>query len=168
MTAKLSRERGYYDLAEPADIFVFDNQIDAIKVGNILFVLDKHRVDTMFGFSHALTMTVNASIEQLAKSHIAIDNVEAFAEACRKDPRKAARLRSIAQKFATWPSYKQLDMHLIATFIKKKNLKIQIRNGQLVFDAKTLWSMLRLLDDDYLISELTGDFYEVEGKRTFS
>jgi hypothetical protein len=166
LTAKLSKERGYYDLAEPADVFAFDNQIDAIKVGSILFVFDKQRVDSMFGFSQALTTTVNTSMQQLAKSQIAIDDVDAFAEACRRDPRKAARLRSIAQKFATWPPYQQLDMQLITTFITKKNLKIQVKNGHLVFDAKTLWSTLRLLDDDYLLSELTGGFYEVNGKRS--
>ncbi|SRR6266568_2817732 len=166
LTAKLSKERGYYDRAEPGDIFVFDNQVDAIKVGNILFVLDKQRVDSMFGFFQALTTTVNTSMQQLATSLIAIDNVNAFADACRRDPRKAARLRSIAQKFATWPSYGQVNMQIITTFITKRNLKIQVKNGYLVFDAKTLWSTLRLLDDDYLISELTGGFYEVNGKQS--
>ena len=163
----LLNERGYYNLALPADIFVFDNQVDAIKVGDILFVLDKQRVHSMFRFFEALTATVDTSMQRLAQSHIAIDNVEMFAEACRRDPRKAARLRSIAQKFESLPSHQRLDMQRITAFIASRSLNIQVTDEHLVYDSKTLWSTLRLLDDDYLISELTGGFYEVSGKEPF-
>src|SRR5690348_17295999 len=125
----LLNERGYYNLALPADIFVFDSQVDAIKVGDILFVLDKQRVHSMFRFFEALTATVDTSMQRLAQSHIAIDNVEMFAEACRRDPRKAARLRSIAQKFESLPSYQRLDMQHITAFIASRSLNIQVTDG---------------------------------------
>ena len=163
----LLNDRGYFNLALPADIFVFDSQVDAIKVGDTLFVLDKQRVHSMFGFFEALRTTVDTSMQRLAQSRIAIDNVGAFAEACRRDPRKAARLRSIAQKFESLPSYQRLDMQRITAFIASRGLNVRMTDGHLMYDAKTLWSTLRLLDDDYLISELTGDFYEVSGKEPF-
>ena len=37
----------------------------------------------------------------------------------------------------------------------------------LVFDPKNKWALLRLLDDDYLDSRLTGEKYEVTGKRPY-
>ena len=35
----------------------------------------------------------------------------------------------------------------------------------LVYDARSSWKLLKLLDDDYLLSELTEHSYEVNGKR---
>jgi Kiwa KwaB-like protein len=153
-------EHGYYDRVAPANLFLFDEGVDAIKSGNILFVLDKPRFHQMFRFFEELTATVDESMHTLC-GRIGIDDVEAFAEACRRDPRKAARLRSIVQK----PYMKQLDMQRIGDFITVRKLEIQVKNGQFVFDPKTLWSILRLLNDDFLSSQLTGGFYEVTGKR---
>jgi hypothetical protein len=48
-------------------------------------------------------------------------------------------------------------------------IKIAEKNGKesLVFDPKNKWALLRLLDDDYLGSRLTGQKYEVTGKRPY-
>jgi hypothetical protein len=48
-------------------------------------------------------------------------------------------------------------------------LKTVKKNGKemLVFDPKDKWALLRLLDDDYLDSVLTGQKYEVTGKRPY-
>ena len=37
----------------------------------------------------------------------------------------------------------------------------------LLFDPSDKWALLRLLDDDYLKSIMTGENYEVTGKRVF-
>ena len=153
-------EQGYYDRVAPASLFLFDERVDAIKSGNIMFVLDKPRFHQMFRFFEELTATVDESMHTLC-GRIGIDDVEAFAEACRRDPRKAARLRSIVQK----PYMNQLDMQRIGDFIAASKLEIQVKSGQFVFDPKTLWGILRLLNDDFLSSQLTGGFYEVTGKR---
>ncbi len=54
---------------------------------------------------------------------------------------------------------------------KKRHLDVKIEtdkdSGQemLVYDARSSWKLLKLLDDDYLLSELTEHSYEVNGKR---
>jgi hypothetical protein len=63
------------------------------------------------------------------------------------------------------PYLQRLDMGRIADFIGARKLQVQVRGGQLVFDPKTLWEILRLLNDDFLASQLTGEFHEVSGKR---
>jgi PHD/YefM family antitoxin component YafN of YafNO toxin-antitoxin module len=47
-------------------------------------------------------------------------------------------------------------------------LKVERHNGKekLVFDSSDKWAILRLLDDDYLQSIMTGEKYEVNSKRT--
>jgi Domain of unknown function (DUF4868) len=153
-------EQGYYDRVSPADLFLFDEQVDAIKTGQLLFVLVKPRFHQMFRFFEALTATVDESMGRLC-ARIGIDDAEAFAESCRRDRRKAARLRSIVQK----PYLQHLDMQRIEDFIVSRKLEIQIEGGRFVYDPKTLWNILRLLNDDFLSSQLTGECYEVNGKR---
>jgi hypothetical protein len=48
-------------------------------------------------------------------------------------------------------------------------VEIVKKNGKemLLFDPKDKWAVLRLLDDDYLGSALTGEKYEVTGKRPY-
>jgi hypothetical protein len=50
-------------------------------------------------------------------------------------------------------------------------LKVQvIEDGgkeMLMFDRSDKWAILRLLDDDYLISLMTDENYEVTGKRVY-
>ena len=56
-------------------------------------------------------------------------------------------------------------------FIKKRHLDVKIETdndtGQemLLYDTRSSWKLLKLLDDDYLLSELTEHSYEVNGKR---
>ena len=40
------------------------------------------------------------------------------------------------------------------------------RKEKLVFDPADKWAILRMLDDDYLQSIMTGEKYEVNSKRT--
>lgn len=54
---------------------------------------------------------------------------------------------------------------------KKRHPDVKIEtdkdSGQemLVYDARSSWKLLKRLDDDYLLSELTEHSYEVNGKR---
>jgi len=51
------------------------------------------------------------------------------------------------------------------------NLQVRVtkKDGKelLVFDPSDKWALLRLLDDDYLNSVMTGVKYEVSGKRPY-
>ena|SRR2546421_12644741 len=116
------------------------------------------------------------SLEELEKTaaeslnkikHIPIAHFAEFEEACRKNPLKAAKLRSIAEK----PYLQMLTIDKLKRFIKKRHLDMKIETDEdtgqemLVYDARNSWKLLKLLDDDYLLSELTEHSYEVNGKR---
>jgi hypothetical protein len=61
------------------------------------------------------------------------------------------------------------DIKKLLKHFPNLGLKTVQKNGKemLVFDPKDKWALLRLLDDDYLDSVLTGEKYEVTGKRPF-
>ena len=158
--AAISVDAGYYDRVEPASLFLFDEVVDAIRVGSLLFLLDTGRVNQMFGFHEELIALVDQGV-QLLRERVAMEDAGAFAELCKRDSRKAALLQAIVQK-----SYlTSLDMQRIADFIADRHLKIPLRDGKFVCDAASVWSILHLLNDDFLASHLTGQFYEVSGKR---
>ena len=64
-----------------------------------------------------------------------------------------------------------LTIDKLKKFIKKRHLDVKIETdndtGQemLLYDTRSSWKLLKLLDDDYLLSELTEHSYEVKGKR---
>jgi len=160
LLAAVSVERGYYDRVEPVDIFLFDEMIDAICWKQTLLVLQKEAMHQMFRFFEALIETVDESTQRLTQ-HFPITGIQELAKACRRDPRKAARLRGIMQK-----SYlPRVTMDRLITFIEERKLGIRLENGAIVYEQKSLWQLLRLLNDDFLMSQLTGEYYEVNGKQ---
>ncbi|MEW5814630.1 MAG: Kiwa anti-phage protein KwaB-like domain-containing protein, partial [Spirochaetota bacterium] len=78
---------------------------------------------------------------------------------------KLAKLKNIASK----PYLEQITIADLKKVIQKYSLNIEIVRvkGQemIKFDSSDKWAILRLLDDDYLESVMTGNRYEVNSKR---
>jgi hypothetical protein len=154
-----------YDRVEAEKVFLFDNDIDCMSRGDLMYVFDKDTFHQMFRFFEELEKTAVESLNKI--KHIPIAHFAEFEEACRKNPLKAAKLRSIAEK----PYLQMLTIDKLKRFIKKRHLDMKIETDEdtgqemLVYDARSSWKLLKLLDDDYLLSELTEHSYEVNGKR---
>jgi hypothetical protein len=100
--------------------------------------------------------------------HVPIANFNEFERACSGHLQMQAKLKNIASK----PYLKKVKMADIKRLLLQfPSLGVQIvkRGGKemLLFDPKDKWAVLRLLDDDYLGSVLTGEKYEVTGKRPY-
>jgi hypothetical protein len=162
LLAAVSVGQGYYDTVRPneVDVVLFDQEIDACALGNTMFVFDKEHMQRMFHFNELLTQTVEESVHILS-SRITLSDTEAFSEACKRDPRKAAKLRSIIQH----PYLSRLTLRNLASFIHARKLEIHIEHEMIIFEPETVWTLLRLLNDDFLESHLTGERYEVTAKR---
>jgi hypothetical protein len=96
---------------------------------------------------------------------IPIANFDEFADDCQNNLVKLTKVRSIMNK----PYMQNVTMDDIKKVIARRNLPIhftQVAGHELlVYDSADPWVLLRLLNDDYLTSLLTGRDYEVEGKR---
>ena len=93
-------------------------------------------------------------------------NFEEFKKACEGHLQMKAKLKNIANK----PYLKTVKIADIKRVLKEfphLGVEIEEKDGKesLVFDPENKWALLRLLDDDYLGSRLTGEKYEVTGKR---
>lgn len=155
----------YDRLSEPT--FQFDSNLDAILFGNHLIILNKANFQHIFRYYEMLREVAEQSLATI-EEHVPIANFGEFRESCFSHLQKLEKLKNIAQK----PYLSEITMNDLKRTIEKFQLDIDVRtdNGAevIVFDVSDRWAILRLLDDDYLGSEMTGIRYEVNSKREFS
>ena len=154
---------GQYDRYDES-LFLFDRGIDCALYDGYIFIFGKDKFQKIFRFYEMLIKTAKATLKTI-KAHIPIDDFPAFEAACEGHLQKIAKLKNIAGK----PYLKKLTLGDIKRAIKKYNLPIKTTgkgaNEKLHFDASDRWAILKLLDDDYLESVMTGNQYEVNSKR---
>ncbi len=155
---------GQYDRYDDS-LFLFDRGIDCALYDDYIFIFGKDKFQKIFRFYEMLIKTAKATLKTI-KAHIPIDDFPAFEAACEGHLQKIAKLKNIASK----PYLKNLKLSDIKKAIKKYNLPIKTTgkgaDEKLHFDASDKWAILRLLDDDYLESVMTGNQYEVNSKRS--
>ncbi len=156
-------QKGHYDRYRDA-MLLFDQGVDCIVYGNHLFIINKGNFQRIFRFYELLIETARETLDEI-KQRIPIKNFDAFEIACEGHLQKIAKLKNIASK----PYFASITMSDIRKVIKKYKLPIKTvgkgKNEKLMFDDKDKWGILRLLDDDYLESVMTGENYEVNSKR---
>lgn len=145
-------------------MLLFDRHIDCICQGEVLFIFNKNNFQKIFRFFEAVREAARETLAIIQKS-IPIHNFSDFEEACEGHLLMLAKLKNIADK----PYLSQITMADIKKVIKEMDLSVETkkRGGKerLVFDPTDRWGILRLLDDDYLNSMMTGEKYEVNSKR---
>jgi|SRR5579859_4349077 len=152
----------YEDVKTP--IFLFDKSIDCIICENDLFILAKSHFYYMFRILDELIESSKDILERI-RDRLPIENFSLFARSCTNNKIKMEKLTSIARR----PYLGKLTIADMKPVIQKNKLHIPIVlvNGQemLHFDEDYPWDILKLLDDDYLTSIMTGLSYEVDAKR---
>lgn len=160
----ITMKKGQYDKVIQTQ-FMFDPYIDCFAVGNLMFILNKGRFERIFQFYELLEKTAEAVLATIEK-HIPIDNFEDFKKVCRGHIQKLAKLKNISDK----PYLQDLTLDKIKLAVEEFDLPIETtgtgKNEKLHFDPSQPWAILKLLDDDYLGSIMTGNRYEVNSKRT--
>ncbi len=145
-------------------VFLFDEEIDCISHGNDLFIFSKAHFYYMFRILDQLIESAQETLD-LIQQHLPIDNFDHFARMCKKDKRKMDKLISIARQ----PYLNKVTIADMEFVIKEYNLYILVVeiNGKkmLQLDPYHPWDILKLLNDDYLKSIMTGQNYAVDGKR---
>jgi hypothetical protein len=148
-------------------MFLFDHNVDCASYDGTMYIFNKHNFEKIFRFFELVTKTAAQTLATI-KAHVPIANFDDLEKACSGHLQMQAKLKNIAGK----PYLKKMKIADIKKLLKhfpNLGLKTVQKNGKemLVFDPKDKWALLRLLDDDYLDSVLTGEKYEVTGKRPF-
>jgi hypothetical protein len=148
-------------------VFLFDHGIDCMSQDGSMYIFNKHNFEKVFRFFEMVLKTAEQTLNTI-ETYVPIANFGEFREACEGHLQMQSKLKNIAGK----PYLKSVKMSDIKGVLKEfPDLGVQItkKNGKemLLFDPKNKWAVLRLLDDDYLGSVLTGQKYEVTGKRPY-
>jgi hypothetical protein len=155
----------FYSAQEPE--FLFDRKIDCFVYENSIFIIHKENFQKIFRFFELVMQVANETMDVIRTS-IPIANFDEFEAACSRDMRMVAKLRNIASR----PYLNHVTMEDIKK-VKRElpSLKIEIvregREEKILFDKRNKWELLRLLDDDFLKSIMTGLNYEVNSKRDY-
>ena len=156
-------KNGHYDRLDERT-FLFDSKIDCIAVAGQIFVIQKGNFQKIFRYFEMLKKIAKATLKKI-ENLIPILNFEEFSNACEVHQYKMMKLKNIADSLDA----KNVSMANLKKVIETYKLKIKVvdEKGQekLCFDGNDRWAILKLLDDAYLTSDLTGTQYEVGAKR---
>ena len=155
---------GAFDrITEP--VFIFDDMVDCIAVSGQMAILNKDNYHRIFQFFDEALKCATQTLAQI-QTALPIDNAAQFESDCKGNALILVRLRGIADR-NYFPS---LTLAALEKKIRADGLPIQIagtgRNKKLVYDPQHKWKFLRLLDDGFLNSDMTGKKYEATSKRS--
>ncbi len=156
-------KNGQFDYFKDS-LFLFDERFDCFVCDDVLYISNKDAFQKIFKYYEMLIKTAKSILETI-KEHIPIQNFDEFSKACEGHLQKVAKLKNISTK----PYISKLTINDLKMVITKYELPIKtIGTGleeKLLFETSDKWAILKLLDDDFLESIMTGDSYEVNSKR---
>lgn len=158
--------QGQYDkVTQP--VFLFDQYIDCVSRGTTMFIFKKDNFQEIFRFFEMVRKVAKETLVSI-RARVPIENFDAFARDCEGHLVKLVKLKNIAAK----PYWDRITISNIKKVIEKNNLPVKIvqTDGKemLQYDPTDKWTLLKLLDDDYLWSLMTEQSYEVNAKREIS
>jgi hypothetical protein len=163
--------RGIVDVPRKGDILLFSRTVDAVVVGDFAFFKDRPGFQRLFGYLQEMQQQASATFQSVTAS-LQIDGLEAMATVVTGSATMLGKMASIQRKLNKYPQYKAaLTMPNLVKFIgEHPECGVTVRGdgaaAQLVFmnDAQHRFKILKLLDDDYLRSQLTTLDYEANSK----
>jgi hypothetical protein len=158
-------QSGIYDRLETG-VLLLDREIDCFAFNGYMYILNVSGFHRLSQY-HEEVITAATDVITDAALRIPILNLDAFEDIGTKDYRMAAKLASIKNK----PYLSTLTLDKVRQVIKQHNLPIAIqidKDGieKLVFDPdpQKRFLILKVLDDDYLHSDMTEQNYAVNSK----
>jgi hypothetical protein len=153
---------GAFDkISEP--VFIFDDMVDCIALSGQMIILKKDNYHRIFQFFEQAMKHAQQTLMQI-QTALPIDNAVQFENDCKSNALILVRLRGIADR-NYFPS---LTLSVIEKKINADGLPIKIsgtgKNRKLVYETEHKWKFLRLLDDGFLNSDMTGKKYEATSK----
>lgn len=165
--AKRRRLVGLLDRAQmkayTGAVYTFDGQVDAVLFGDHLVVVNPAPFKDLFSDAAAIQAQFDQDVKTL-NAQLPIANLKAFEDVCSKNPRMMTKLSRAMKR----PYFPKLTLADLEDLIQRKGLDPGLVDpkGNLVFDGdiQRRWTILKMLDDDYLESKMTSSDYEVNSK----
>jgi hypothetical protein len=163
--------RGTIDVPDDGQVLLFNKDVAAVVVGDIAFFSNRASFQRLFGFLEELKEKAAETFAAIT-ADLRIAGIEQMAVAVTSTTNMLGKMASIQNKVATIPQYRDsLTMPKLVAFIDDHpECEVEVIGegdaAQLVFsqDYQHRFKILKLLDDDYLRSELTDLEYDANSK----
>lgn len=163
--------KGVIDVPPSGQILLFSKDVAVAVVGGIAFFRDRPAFQRLFGYLEDLRRQAAVTFQSVTE-HLVIDGADQMAAAVTGSPAMLGKMASIQRKLDQFPQYHAaLTMPRLLAFVRRHpEYQVDITGdgdaARLVFrnDAQHRFKILKLLDDDYLHSELTSLEYEANSK----
>lgn len=151
-------------------VFRFGGRIDFFVWDGWVFINSNHKLRQILGKFQAVLKEVEGYSQDLVQklpSEIQIANVDDLTDACKSDGRLASKLAQVVQR-DYWDQVTGEDIErVIRNYGLDENGQIDYEDGFITYNSspQQRWTLLKLLDDDYLGSEMTDEKYAADNKR---
>jgi hypothetical protein len=163
-------QRGRID-APRGELLLFSKDVAAIVIGNVAFFKDRVGFQHIFGFLQEMRQQAAATLEAVTQN-LRIDGLDLMRTAVTRSPQMLGKMASIQRKLNQYAEYQAaLTMDRLTAFVRTHpECEVEVTGegdeAQFVFrtDAQHRYKILKLLDDDYLQSQLTTLNYATNSK----
>jgi hypothetical protein len=163
-------QRGTID-APRGELLLFSRDVAAIVIGNVAFFKDRAGFQRIFGFLQAMQHQAAATLEAVTQN-LRIDGMDLMRTAVTRSPQMLGKMASIQRKLNQYPEYQAaLTMDRLTAFVRTHpECEVEVTGegdeARFVFrtGAQHRYKILKLLDDDYLQSQLTTLNYATNSK----
>ena len=152
------------------DIVRIDGSIQLLCINNTVFVLDLSMLERSMGYHELVTKAAKESAKAIGELNV-IENFEVIEEMAT-DPffaRKLAKIKETSPVFQLKDGKKAIVDFSKAHPYLKKRFRYSEDNTQIRLDTKKSKELfIKLLNDSYLHSDLTRQYYEAASKDTLT
>jgi len=150
-------------------VFSLDRDVDCFYTGGYMIIRNVPSFERIFGFFTAMSNRAAQVFDEFVVQ-LPISNMDEFRDACMGDSRMTRKLASIARR----PYINDLTPRDIRDAAEEMGIGVLTSTGpdgqlQLTFERspQQRFKILKLLDDDFLMSALSSEKYEVNSKPRF-
>ncbi|TDO94100.1 uncharacterized protein DUF4868 [Halanaerobium saccharolyticum] len=158
----MSFNGGRFDMIHN-DLFTLAKDFHCFYWRDYLYFKNRHWFELIFDYDTELINQAVVFAEDIGNNFIS--NCNDFRDDCLRDKNKLKKMSNVLNK----NYYDQINFEDIFNIKEKYNLDIELdqENEKIVYDGdkQKLWLILKVFDDDYLLSETTKNRYEVHSKK---
>jgi hypothetical protein len=165
------RSGSQMELVKPEKAVLIDRGVDALVVRGVALFVDRRAFQRVFGFLEQIQEAAATTFDEVT-ADLRIEGLTDLRAAATTQLAMLGKMASIARKLREHPGYREaLTMGALVSFVRANpQTGVEIEGegdeARLVFrpDVQHRFKILKLLDDDYLRSQLTQLDYEANSK----
>jgi hypothetical protein len=174
--ANIVDRRGKFSIVFDRDTFrtlkkglTFSESIDCIIWEDKLLIFKKRNFENIFDYFDSLKKVADEIVDKIQEK-LEVVNIDDLREIARRDKRILKKMAEMKEN----KSLEKLDLKKMGKAIKKYNLRFKYirrrnKNPKITFnpDIKERWKFIKLISEDYFISETTDNKFIATSKRKY-